>query len=94
MPIIVEFTFSDNSKERHFIPAEIWRFDAEQVSKVFYSKKEIKEVILDPQLQTADIDRTDNYWPERIPETRFEVFKGRGRYYRGDEPNPMQKAKK
>jgi hypothetical protein len=93
MPIILEFVYEDNSKERHYIPAEIWKMDAEQVSKVFFSKKELKEVILDPNLQTADIDRTDNYWPERIEQSRFELYKNRGRYSRGEELNPMQKAK-
>jgi len=93
MPIILEFVYEDNSKERQYIPAEIWKMDAEQVSKVFFSKKELKEVILDPNLQTADIDRTDNYWPERIEQSRFELYKNRGRYSRGEELNPMQKAK-
>ena len=93
MPIILEFIYEDNSKERHYIPAEVWKMDAQQVSKVFYSKKKLKEVILDPNLQTADIDRTDNYWPERMEQSRFELYKNRGRYSRGDEPNPMQKAK-
>jgi hypothetical protein len=72
-----------------YIPAEIWKMDAEQVSKVFFTKKEVKELQLDPQLQTADIDRSDNYWPQRTPQSRFELFK----YNRGGEPNPMQKAK-
>ncbi|MEX2597603.1 MAG: M1 family metallopeptidase [Salibacteraceae bacterium] len=94
MPIILEFVYSDNSKDRHYIPAEIWKMDAKQVSKVFYSKKEIKEVILDPNLQTADIDRSNNYWPERTPQSRFELYKSSGRYGRGDDLNPMQKSKK
>lgn len=94
MPIILEFVFADNSRERHYIPAEIWKMDDVQVSKVFYSKKELKEVILDPALQTADIDRSDNYWPQQTPMSRFELYKYRGRYSRSGEPNPMQKAKK
>ncbi len=94
MPIILEFVFEDGSKERHYIPAEIWKMDQEQVSKVFYSKKELKEVILDPNLQTADIDRSDNYWPNRTPMSRFELYKYGGRNGdRGERKNPMQKAK-
>jgi hypothetical protein len=89
MPIILDFIYTDNSSERVYIPAEIWKMDAEQVSKVFFTKKEVKELQLDPQLQTADIDRSDNYWPQRTPQSRFELFK----YNRGGEPNPMQKAK-
>ncbi|MEQ9187079.1 MAG: M1 family metallopeptidase [Cryomorphaceae bacterium] len=94
MPIILEFSFTDGSKERHYIPSEIWKMDDVQVSKVFYSKKELKEVILDPNTETADVDRSDNYWPARTPQSRFELYKSRGRYSRSDEPNPMQKAKK
>ena len=93
MPIILEFIFEDGSKERHFIPAEIWKMDDLQVSKVFYSKKELKEVILDPNTQTADVDRSDNYWPAKTPQSRFVLYKYRGRYSRGDALNPMQKAK-
>jgi len=93
MPIILEFIFEDGSKERHYIPAEIWKMDDVQVSKVFYSKKELKEVILDPNTQTADVDRSDNYWPAKTPQSRFELYKYRGRYSRGDALNPMQKAK-
>lgn len=94
MPIILEFTYNDNSKERHYIPAEIWRFDDQQVSKVFFSKKQITSVALDPNLETADIDRSDNYWPPRIHQSRFELYQNQGRYKRADEPNEMQKAKK
>ena len=93
MPIILDFIYADNSTERIYIPAEIWKMDDLQVSKVFFTKKEVKEIILDPQLQTADIDRSDNYWPERTPQSRFELYKSRGRYSRSGEPNPMQKAK-
>jgi len=94
MPIILQFEYTDGSKERHYIPAEIWRRDDVQVSKVFYSKKELKEVILDPQLETADIDRSDNYWPPRPMESRFELYKSRYKYAAPPGPNPMQKAKK
>ena len=94
MPIILEFTYSDNSKERHYIPSEIWKRDDIQVSKVFYSKKEIASIVLDPNLETADIDRSDNYWPTRIPKSRFDVYQGGGRYgKKSNEPNEMQKAK-
>ena len=93
MPIILDFIYADNSTESIYIPAEIWKMDDLQVSKVFFTKKEVKEIILDPQLQTADIDRSDNYWPERTPQSRFELYKSRGRYSRSGEPNPMQKAK-
>lgn len=94
MPIILQLKYADGSSERVYIPAEIWRYDAKQVSKVFYTKKELKEVILDPNLETADIDRNDNYWPARIPKSRFDTYRGGGRYSKEKGLNPMQKAKK
>lgn len=93
MPIILEFTYDDGSRERHYIPAEIWKFDAEQVSKVFYSTKEITSIVLDPALETADIDRTDNYWPHRLQPSRFDVYNRERQREWEREPNPMQKAK-
>lgn len=94
MPIILQFTYEDGTKEKHYIPAEIWRFDSEQVSKVFYTTKKIKEVILDPESETADIDVSDNYWPERMIPSKFEIYKSRYSRYGGGGLNPMQKAKK
>jgi hypothetical protein len=60
------------------------------VSKVFFSKKELVRVVLDPYLETADIDRGNNYWPPKQEPTRFELFKGFDR----PEENPMQRAKR
>ncbi len=97
MPIIVEFTFFDGSKEKQYIPAEIWRFNAESVSKVFVFKKEVLNVSMDPYLETADVDVSNNNWPRMIQKSRFEVYKS-SKYGRGgavSEPeNKMQKAKR
>lgn len=90
MPVILEFEYSDGSKEVHRIPAEIWKQNDKNISKVFYSKKELVRVVLDPTLETADIDRSNNYWPPKQQPTRFELFKG---FDRPDE-NPMQRAKR
>jgi hypothetical protein len=90
MPIILEFTYVDGSREIKRIPAEIWKVNQEKVSKVFVSEKEITQIVLDPNLETADVDRDNNYWPERKEPTRFELFKAKQRV---DETNPMQKAK-
>lgn len=75
MPVILEFEYTDGTTERHYVPAEVWRFDDTQFSKVFYSKKELKSLALDPNLETADIDMGNNYWPKRHVPTRFELFK-------------------
>jgi hypothetical protein len=75
MPVIVKFVFEDGSEELHRIPAEIWRKHQDEVSKVFTTDKIIQQVILDPFLETADIDRSNNYFPPQRELTRFELFR-------------------
>ncbi|TNE78989.1 MAG: M1 family peptidase [Bacteroidetes bacterium] len=92
MPVILEFEFSDGTKKKEYIPAEIWRFGDSVVHKVFWFEKEVARVSLDPNLETADVNRNNNYWPPRIEPTRFELFKQRQR--RGEHGNPMQRDRK
>jgi hypothetical protein len=93
MPIILKFEFEDGTHEIQRIPAEIWRMDNEKFSKVFALGKPVKQVILDPNLETSDIDLDDNYFPRRMMPSRFEIFKSEG-FTRGASqgPNPMQQA--
>ncbi len=94
MPIILEFTFTDGTSEVIRIPAEIWKKNHEKVSKVFYFEKEVEGIVMDPYLETADVDVSNNYWPPRVVPSRFELYKGRsGRYGRQSE-NPMQKQRR
>ena len=89
MPIIFEATFTDGSKKEYRIPAEIWRRNAKQVSKLIITDKEVLSVNLDPHLETADTNRDNNYFPQRIETSRFEIFKRKKR-----SKNPMQLKKK
>jgi hypothetical protein len=91
MPILLEFRFTDGTSEEKRIPAEIWKLNHDQVSKVFFFEKEVEEIVLDPHLETADTDRDNNYWPERRQPTRFELFKRRS--WSGGE-NPMQRSRR
>ena len=91
MPLIFDLEFMDGTTRRIQIPAEIWKRSEKEVTKVFACEREVKSIILDPQLETADIDISNNTWPQRIAPTRFELFKenqGRSR------ENPMQRAKR
>lgn len=90
MPIILEFTFVDNSTEKVHIPAEIWKMNHKNVSKLFIFDKELKEINLDPNLETADVDRSNNYWPPRIEKNRFTLFKEK----QMKKENEMQRAKR
>ena len=74
MPIIVEFEFEDGSKERKQYPAQIWRLNDDEVTKVFPSSKAVVKITVDPDLETADVDTTNNSWPKET-ETEFDKFK-------------------
>jgi hypothetical protein len=79
MPIILGLEFTDGTTERMYIPAEIWRRNPHRVSKllVFEKGKELTQVIVDPDWETADADIENNYYPRRITPSRVESFKFR-----------------
>jgi hypothetical protein len=75
MPVIIEWTFKDGSKEIDRIPAEIWRNNEQTISKVFVKDKEVVNVVLDPMKETTDINTNDNVFPKRPTESKFDQFK-------------------
>jgi len=75
MPIIVEYTYADGTKLKETYPAEIWRLNDNEVSKTIASEKEIVSIIVDPDLETADIDTSNNSWPKEIKQSDFDQFK-------------------
>lgn len=79
MPVILEFEFIDGSREKQYIPAEIWMKNDKEVSKIFVFEKELVRVVLDPNLETADTDRNNNYWPAHAEPSRFKLFKQNGK---------------
>ena len=75
MPILLELTYSDGATERLDIPAEIWRRNARQVSKLIITDRELTQISVDPNWETADTDVENNYYPRRIIPSRIEAFK-------------------
>jgi hypothetical protein len=75
MPIILEFTFANGSTEIVRIPAEVWRYNPDHVTWTYYSDREVVSVELDPLWETADSDRSDNYFPPRIEPSRLELYR-------------------
>ncbi|MDG5492824.1 M1 family metallopeptidase [Psychroserpens sp. SPM9] len=75
MPIIVEFTYADGTTKTETYPAQIWRFNDNEVSKAVASEKEIVAITIDPKLETADIDTSNNSWPKEVEESEFDKFK-------------------
>lgn len=74
-PIIVEWTFVDGSKEVEKIPAEIWRINENEVKKVFIKVKEVARVVIDPNNDTADTDFSDNSFPKKPVDDKFDLIK-------------------
>ena len=91
MPVIIEWTFKDGTKEMDILPAEIWRLNEEGFARVFVKDKEVESVQIDPNRETADVDTKNNNWPiENEMPDRFQIFKS-NKYDAGK--NPMQKAR-
>ncbi|WP_298155365.1 M1 family metallopeptidase [Flavobacterium sp.] len=72
MPIIVELTFEDGSTEIRTFPAQIWRMNDKQVSRMFATAKPVKKFMVDPKEETADVDVTNNSWPKETTKSKFD----------------------
>lgn len=94
MPIIVEWTFKDGTKETDRIAAQVWRKNENKVVKTFMKDKEVVSIQLDPMRETADINTDNNRWPSVATPSKFQLFKnsgGRGPRGAAGGNNPMQK---
>ncbi|WP_397446732.1 M1 family metallopeptidase [Polaribacter sp. R77954] len=76
MPIIVEFTYKDGTKEKKTYPAQIWRYNDKEITKVFSSSKQIESIVIDPDLETADVDTSNNSFPKETA-NKFDKFKNK-----------------
>jgi hypothetical protein len=91
MPLIYELKFKDGSNQIIRLPAEIWRKGETKVTRVHATYKEIEKIIIDPYLETADIDTNNNVYPKESQPTKFEVFRSKQKTQ--NLSNPMQKSK-
>ncbi len=89
MPVIVKLEYEDGTEEVMRFPAEIWRKNDVQITKTIPTTKRVKKFVLDPYLEIADIDTSNNAFP-REPEkpSRFQLYKSS----RSKAMNPMQEA--
>ncbi|HMP30053.1 MAG TPA: M1 family aminopeptidase, partial [Saprospiraceae bacterium] len=88
MPVILEWTFEDGTKEIEKIPVEIWRLNEKKFRKVFVKQKPVKGIVIDPYRETADVDLTNNNWPVKELPSKFQIFKANKSI---PQPNPMQR---
>ena len=75
MPIILEYTYADGTTEMVKHPAQIWRYNDNEVSVAKATDKEVVKVTVDPNFETADIDTSNNAWPQEEKEDRFDQMK-------------------
>ncbi len=75
MPVIIEWTYKDGTKEIDRIPAEIWRVNENKVTKVFAKQKEVASVVIDPMKETSDISTDDNTFPRVAQPSKFDELK-------------------
>jgi hypothetical protein len=74
MPIIVAYTYDDGTTEKKIYPAQIWRYNDKQVTKAVHSEKQITKIVIDPDLETADVDVSNNSFPKEKKDA-FSKFK-------------------
>ncbi len=87
MPVILKVTYDDDTTDVFRYPAELWLLDSVNCSKLMITEKVVKSVELDPNLETADVDRSNNHFPPQIKSSRFKLFQDRKQ-----SQNEMQKA--
>jgi hypothetical protein len=74
-PIVIEWTYKDGSKEIERIPAEIWRTNENEVTKVFVKQKEVVNIVIDPNAELADVEESNNVFPKKSGTSKFDQFK-------------------
>ncbi len=60
LPLELEVEFTDGTKQRVKMPAEVWRNNEKRHEYGFFSDKEIAKVTADPDQGYADVDRGNN----------------------------------
>ncbi|MCB9425974.1 MAG: M1 family metallopeptidase [Flavobacteriales bacterium] len=73
MPLIVEITYEDNTSEQYKYPAQLWRRNHEEVVKIYGTQKRIKKILVDPNMELADVNAENNIWPPLEGDTPKEI---------------------
>lgn len=94
MPLIVEAIFTDGTSQVFRYPVEVWLKNENETSKVIATQKPVSQFVLDPLLETADIDTENNYFPPIVQTSKFQMMKQRSRWWEGNTQNPMQQKNK
>jgi hypothetical protein len=74
-PLVIEWTYKDGTKEQEIVPAEIWKINEVEITKVFVKEKEVINIILDPGFALGDVNMTNNVFPKKTSQSKFDQFK-------------------
>lgn len=77
MPIILQVTYQDGGKEMFRFPAEIWRYSPDHVRKMLVTDRPVISAVVDPNWETADVDVSNNTFPQRIAKSRLELYEAK-----------------
>ncbi len=77
MPVLLQITYTDGTKEDIHIPAEFWRYNPERATKLVVTDKVIESVIVDPRFETGDVDHANNAYPRGATRSRLSAFRQR-----------------
>ncbi len=75
MPVIIEWTYKDGTREIDRLPAEIWRTNESKVTKVFMKDKEVVNIVIDPKNEIADVSTGNNSFPRVSQPSKFDELK-------------------
>lgn len=75
MPVVIQWEYADGSKEIDRLPAETWRLNELEIIKTFVKTKEVVNIIIDPNLEFADINTDNNVFPKIESKSKFQEFK-------------------
>jgi hypothetical protein len=76
-PLPLTLHYADGDTEELMVPAEVWRRNSKNITKLFIRDKRIVSIDLDNAHQTADADFSNNSYPAKIHKSRLEIYKGK-----------------
>ena len=76
MPLIIEWTYTDGTKEIDRLTAEAaWRLNEYEFKKTFVKSKEVANITIDPNLELADTNTENNVFPRVESKSKVNKFK-------------------
>ena len=71
MPIPLEITYEDGTKELIRMPVEVWRKNSNKTKWLKRSKLKITQAVIDPYWEIGDTQIENNYYPTRLIPARL-----------------------